>query len=315
MAKSSSFQPSFQKGGNSVFNDVTIRGTLKIGAAKKLVLVNENGKDVALKCNSDGAIVSNFAGNLTGNVTGISTGADRVKTVTASSENATHYLTMVDSHNPPASPKNETINTDQSLTFNPSTNTLTVGNVTGGEIYGTNINGEVGAGHTFYGKRVGGIISPGTPVQTVYGKSTTQVAVSSAQTYTVIQSVVLETIESGSMFHLNAYAHGYSSTNSPSTRANLGYSVTIDGTTTRIAGKDGSAGDSWGTQLYPGAIYSRPAIYAPDIAIPAGTTCTFNLLAASWDVSNSIWNYTGYGHESILVVSEIPEQAFGFGLP
>ena len=189
------------------------------------------------------------------------------------------------------------------------------GNVTGGEIYGTNINGEVGAGHTFYGKRVGGIISPGTPVQTVYGKSTTQVAVNSAKTYMVIQSVNLETIESGSMFYINAYAHGYSPTNSPSTRANLGYSITIDGTTTRIAGKDGASGDSWGTQLYPGAIYSRPAMYAPDIAIPAGTTCTFNLLAASWDVSNSIWNYTGYGHESIIVVSEIPEQAFGFGFP
>ena len=185
------------------------------------------------------------------------------------------------------------------------------GDVTGGEIYGTNINGEVGAGHHLHGKRVGGIISPGTPVQTVYGKSTTQVAVNSAQTYMVIQSVSLETIESGSMFHLNAYAHGYSPTNSPSTRANIGYSITIGETTTRIAGKDGSAGDSWGTQLYPGAIYSRPAIYAPDIAIAAGTTCTFNLLAASWDVSNSIWNYTGYGHESILVVSEIPQPEFG----
>ena len=274
MAKSSSFQPDFQKSGNSVFNDVTIRGTLKIGAAKKLVLVNENGKDVALKCNSDGAIVSNFAGDLSGNVTGNITG-----------------------------------NITGNLTGN------VTGNVTGGEIYGTNINGEVGAGHTFYGKRVGGIICPGIGVQTVFDKSTTQVAVSSAQTYMLIQSVVLQTIESGSMFYMNAYAHGYSGTNSPSTRANLGYSITIGETTTRIAGVDGSAGDSWGTQLYPGAIYSRPAIYAPDVAIPAGTTCTFNLLAASWDVSNSIWNYTGYGHESTLVVTEIPEPAFGFGLP
>ena len=266
MAKSSSFQPDFQKGGNSVFNDVTIRGTLKIGAAKKLVLVNENGKDVALKCNSDGAIVSNFACDLSGNVTGNLTG------------NLTGNVT---------------------------------GNVTGGEIYGTNINGEVGAGHTFYGKRVGGIICPGIGVQTVFDKSTEQVAVTAAQTYMVIQSVVLETIESGSMFYMNAYAHGYSPTNSPSTRANLGYSITIGETTTRIAGVDGSAGDSWGTQLYPGAIYSRPAIYAPDVAIPKGTTCTFNLLAASWDVTNSIWNYDGYGHESTLVVTEIPEPAFG----
>lgn len=85
MAKSSSFQPDFQKGGNSVFNDVTIRGTLKIGAAKKLVLVNENGKDVALKCNSDGAIVSNFAGNVVGNLTGNATSSTIASGLTTTS--------------------------------------------------------------------------------------------------------------------------------------------------------------------------------------------------------------------------------------
>ena len=98
MAKSSSFQPDFQKSGNSVFNDVTIRGTLKIGAAKKLVLVNENGKDVALKCNSDGAIVSNFAGDLSGNVTGNLTGNATSSTIasgltTTSSINTSGIIT------------------------------------------------------------------------------------------------------------------------------------------------------------------------------------------------------------------------------
>ena len=69
-----SFKADFRQGGNTILDDVYVRGTLKIGAAKKLVLVNENGKDVALKCNSDGAIVSNFAGDLSGNVTGNITG-------------------------------------------------------------------------------------------------------------------------------------------------------------------------------------------------------------------------------------------------
>jgi hypothetical protein len=70
------FQPSFQKGGNSVFNDVTIRGTLTIGSSKKLKFVadTEDGKgnEVSLKYNSDGALIIDVVGNVTGNATGLS---------------------------------------------------------------------------------------------------------------------------------------------------------------------------------------------------------------------------------------------------
>ena len=62
-----------------------------------------------------GSVAANVTGNLTGS-------ASQVDTVTASSADATYYLTMVDQHN--ASANNETINTDQSLTYNPSNNRL-----------------------------------------------------------------------------------------------------------------------------------------------------------------------------------------------
>ena len=307
MAKSSSFQPSFQKGGNSVFNDVTIRGTLKIGAAKKLVLVNENGKDVALKCNSDGAIVSNFSGNLVGNVTGISTGADRVKTVTASSENATHYLTMVDSHNPPASPKNEIINTDQSLTFNPSTNILTVTKVD------SNFNGTVGTGRTIEGYQMGSIVAPGMALQTVQDISTTQVVVNVARSYTQVQTVTLETTRAGSSFLINGYTHAYFNSSAGSQgRANIGYDVTIDSIRTNLAGADSGGTDCWGNSGYPGTTMTRPFLWEPTTSYPAGTVMTFRMLAACYDVYTSggttyvlTLNYTGYGHKSVIQVTEI----------
>ncbi|AIX17313.1 structural protein [Synechococcus phage ACG-2014b] len=64
-------------------------------------------------------ILGNLQGDVTGNLTG---SASQVDTVTASSANAAYHLTMVDQHNTVAN--NETINTDQSLTYNPSTNRL-----------------------------------------------------------------------------------------------------------------------------------------------------------------------------------------------
>lgn len=63
-----------------------------------------------------------------GSITGIASTARQVETITAGDTNATYYLTLVDSHNTNATA--ETVYTDSSIYYNPSTNTLTVGNLT-----------------------------------------------------------------------------------------------------------------------------------------------------------------------------------------
>jgi len=63
-----------------------------------------------------------------GSITGIASTAKQVETVTAGDNAASYYLTFVDSHNATATP--ETVFTDSSIYYNPSTNTLTVANLT-----------------------------------------------------------------------------------------------------------------------------------------------------------------------------------------
>ena len=63
-----------------------------------------------------------------GSITGIASTAVQVETVTAGDNNASYYLTFVDSHNATAAA--ETVYTDSSISYNPSTNTLTVANLT-----------------------------------------------------------------------------------------------------------------------------------------------------------------------------------------
>ena len=116
------------------------------------------------------------------------------------------------------------------------------------------------------------------------------------------------------------YAHAWSPT--VQSRCNIGFSVTIGsssanpvllpgGVTTltyRIAGVDGNTGDSWGTSTNGiGATYARQSVWDPSaagITVPAGTTMTFNLLGASWDVLPN-WNWQTFQHRNALTVQEI----------
>jgi len=68
-----------------------------------------------------------FIGNLTGNVTGSLTGT--VQFVSTNTTAATHYITFAD-----VSTGNEFLRTDTDLTYNPSTNTLTVGTLATGSL-------------------------------------------------------------------------------------------------------------------------------------------------------------------------------------
>ena len=144
----------------------------------------------------------------------------------------------------------------------------------------------------------------GTIIKVSYGEGTTQVTTTAAQTYTLIHSVSHIAAAANSRYFLTGYSHAYNAITG--TRTNLGFSVTIGGVTTRIEGVDGvpnPGGDSWGTAAYPGAQLNRSTVYT-STATP-GTVLTFNLLGASYENIDTIFNYSGYGHQSTLTIMEI----------
>ena len=143
--------------------------------------------------------------------------------------------------------------------------------------------------------------APGTILKVSYGEGTTQLSTTTTNTYQVIHSVSHTAVAPNSRYFLTGYSHAYNA--NADSRANLGFSVTIGGTTTRIEGVDGSTGDTWGTNTYPGAQLNRSTVYTSTAA--PGTALTFNLLGAGWDDTAMRFNYTGYGHVSTLTVMEI----------
>ncbi|AHB80721.1 hypothetical protein S-MbCM25_086 [Synechococcus phage S-MbCM25] len=107
---------------DGVSGNITINvASASSNSANNLVIRDASGDFAANEITADliGGVTGDVVGNVTGNLQG---SASQVDTVTASSANAAYHLTMVDQHNTVAN--NETINTDQSLTYNPSTNRL-----------------------------------------------------------------------------------------------------------------------------------------------------------------------------------------------
>lgn len=148
--------------------------------------------------------------------------------------------------------------------------------------------------------------STGSILQVAYGDSTTQVIVPQ-QLYTIIHSVSLTSVAPNSRYFMTGYAHAYNDTSGtvgdPGARVNIGFSVTIAGTTTRISGVDTNYGDSWAVNSINGVQCTRSAVYTS--TAPAGTSITFNLLGASYDYADTYFNYAGYGHKSTLTIMEI----------
>ena len=68
MAKSDnkSFIPNLVQGGDSVFENLTVRGSLTLSGENKLILNNKKGKDLILKCNDAGNLEVNVFGNISG---------------------------------------------------------------------------------------------------------------------------------------------------------------------------------------------------------------------------------------------------------
>ena len=77
-----------------------------------------------------------YAAEFIGGVSGNSSGTNKVKVKDRGDTDSTHYLTFVDSNNSPNS-VNESVYTDGSLSFNPSTNILTT------DIFAGNLDGSV----------------------------------------------------------------------------------------------------------------------------------------------------------------------------
>jgi hypothetical protein len=143
----------------------------------------------------------------------------------------------------------------------------------------------------------------GSVLQIAKGESTTQVSFSTAHTYYVLYSFNVTAVGDNSRYVFNTYQHAYHTTSTGIPRANLGYSVTIGGTTTRLAGVDGASGDSWGQMAYPGTLLNRHHVW--DSSVPAGTAMTVNVLAAIFDAGTTYFNYAGYGFKGICTVTEV----------
>jgi hypothetical protein len=144
----------------------------------------------------------------------------------------------------------------------------------------------------------------GSVLQIAKGESTTQVSFTTLYTYYTLYSFNVTAVGDNSRYVFNTYQHAYHNTSSFSSRANLGYSVTIGGTTTRLAGVDGTlSGDSWGPVAYPGAVFNRHHVW--DSSVPAGTVITVNVLGATYDAGTIYFNYAGYSMKGLCTVTEV----------
>lgn len=147
----------------------------------------------------------------------------------------------------------------------------------------------------------------GTILQAQHAETSAQYSLTAQQTYEALgANVTLVSKGRNSKFLLFGHAHMYGS-NSGSNRMNLGFSVVIGGTETRILGTDGGSGDSWANEQDAASGQNGDRCYMYTVTAAPGTSMTFKLLAASWDNSgtHARFNYTGYSFKSILEVLEI----------
>jgi hypothetical protein len=168
---------------------------------------------------------------------------------------------------------------------------------------------------TVAGKTILG--STGSILQVVYEENTSEFLVNVLKSYQVYYSVNVTAIADNSKYFLNGFFTGFviipAAAPTNFARSNIGYSVTISGSTTRILGVDGVNGDSWsvasgakdatGAIGVAGALHNRPVIYTS--TSPAGTVLTFNLLAACYDYQPLNATLTGYGQKSAFTIMEI----------
>ena len=143
----------------------------------------------------------------------------------------------------------------------------------------------------------------GSVLQIAKGESTTQVSFGTNQIYYTLYSFNVTAVGDNSRYVFNTYQQAYHTDSAAGPRANLGYSVTIDGTTTRLAGVDGTQGDAWGQLAYPGTVLNRHHVW--DSSVPAGTVITVNVLGAMYDAGTIYFSYVSYGFNGLCTVTEV----------
>ena len=122
-----------------------------------------------------------------GTIKGQIDGADQVKTVTASDGAGPYYVSFVNANN--ATATNSTVYTDGSLTYNASTNTLTVDNVTGTSSKATNLTGGVlGSIHYQSAPSTSAVLAPNVTTTSKYLRSVGDGATGTAPSWTQIAS-------------------------------------------------------------------------------------------------------------------------------
>lgn len=142
----------------------------------------------------------------------------------------------------------------------------------------------------------------GSVLQFANTSNSTQFSTSTQYTYFNLHSISVTAVGNNSRYFLQCYQQAYHA--SSGGRGNVGWSVTINGVTTRLTGTDGSStGDSWTQTAYPGVAMNRPFLYTS--SVPAGTVLTFTLLGAMFDSGSITFNYSGYNMVGFLYVTEI----------
>ena len=156
-------------------------------------------------------------------------------------------------------------------------------------------------------------VNTGSILQVVKTTNATAVVTTTFRSYVEIVNLTLTTKGANSSFLVMGTAHAYSANNQ--SRGSIGFKLG----STFIAGKDGSAGDSWGHNVGgQGGWLNRHIITDQTYAI--GTSLTFSLVGAIWD-DNKIqpantahdpmyfaWGSNvsvDYDNESVLTVMEI----------
>lgn len=145
-------------------------------------------------------------------------------------------------------------------------------------------------------------------IQTVSKTFYEATATSAVQTYVIPTNgtLAITTKLANSIFYVTMTAVMYSSA---SNGLNIGISRTIGGTTTRLIGTDGAAGDSWlgggnGTATTSQS-YNVERNYLDSPAQPAGTVITYNMLFSVWSSGTVNLNLSGYTVGSTITIMEI----------
>lgn len=147
----------------------------------------------------------------------------------------------------------------------------------------------------------------GTVLQAQHAESSSAYNLTAQMSYEAIgANLTLVSKGRNSKFLLLGHAHMYGN-QTGSNRFNIGFSVTIGGSETRILGTDGGSGDSWANEQDGASGQNGDRCYITTITAAPGTSMTFKLLAASWDNSGTgaRFNYAGYSFKNILEVLEI----------